>query len=250
MTTTTKPPATRGSTLGGRPRPRRALLHERTGATPTAAAVRQVLVVDVCNLGLGAMTAALLEHHGDGRVRAKAVGTDAVVRIDPSLRWVMAEAGVPLPTELHGSTSSAAVEAADVVVAVGPRAWAPGVDGPVQDWIIDAPVHGDLPQQADFGDDLAHQRFLFERAETHVMSSTYQTGIFLKAMKVLIPLGLWHILRNRQLSALAQNFRRGGIRRVGCNRRSNKRMTFPILDELRRIFDTEFVGFSVRRREL
>jgi len=145
MTTTTKPPATRGATLGGRPRPRRALLHERTGATPTAAAVRQVLVVDVCNLGLGAMTAALLEHHGDGRVRAKAVGTDAVVRIDPSLRWVMAEAGVSVPAELHGSTSTAAMLAADVVVAVGPRVWAPGVDGPVQDWIIDAPVHGDLP---------------------------------------------------------------------------------------------------------
>jgi 4-amino-4-deoxy-L-arabinose transferase-like glycosyltransferase len=40
--------------------------------------------------------------------------------------------------------------------------------------------------------------FLFERAETHVMSSTYTTGVFLKAMKVLIPIGLWHILRNRR----------------------------------------------------
>jgi hypothetical protein len=137
MTTITKPPAIRGTTLGGRPR--RPLLHERA-----APAVRQVLVVDVCNLGLGAMTAALLDHHGDGRVRARAVGTDAVVRTDPSLRWVMAEAGVPIPTELHGCTSAAAMRAADVVVAVGPRVWAPGVDGPVQDWIIDAPVHGDM----------------------------------------------------------------------------------------------------------
>jgi len=39
--------------------------------------------------------------------------------------------------------------------------------------------------------------FLFEKAETHVMSSTYTTGVFLKAMKVLIPLGAYHILRNR-----------------------------------------------------
>src|SRR6185369_3570231 len=30
-------------------------------------------------------------------------------------------------------------------------------------------------------------RFLFEKAETHVMSSTYTSGIFLKVMKVLIP---------------------------------------------------------------
>jgi 4-amino-4-deoxy-L-arabinose transferase-like glycosyltransferase len=40
--------------------------------------------------------------------------------------------------------------------------------------------------------------FLFDRAETHVMSSTYTTGVFLKAMKVLIPLGVYHILRNRR----------------------------------------------------
>jgi hypothetical protein len=40
--------------------------------------------------------------------------------------------------------------------------------------------------------------FLFDRAETHVMSSTYQTGIFLKAMKVLMPLGVYQILRNRR----------------------------------------------------
>lgn len=39
--------------------------------------------------------------------------------------------------------------------------------------------------------------FLFEKAETHVMSSTYTTGVFLKAMKVLIPLGAYHMLRNR-----------------------------------------------------
>ena len=40
--------------------------------------------------------------------------------------------------------------------------------------------------------------FLFDRAETHVMSSTYTTGVFLKAMKVLIPIGAYQILRNRR----------------------------------------------------
>jgi 4-amino-4-deoxy-L-arabinose transferase-like glycosyltransferase len=40
--------------------------------------------------------------------------------------------------------------------------------------------------------------FLFERAETHVMSSTYTTGVFLKAMEILIPLGIYHTLRNRR----------------------------------------------------
>jgi 4-amino-4-deoxy-L-arabinose transferase-like glycosyltransferase len=42
------------------------------------------------------------------------------------------------------------------------------------------------------------RRFLFEHAETHLLSSTYTTGIFMKAMQVLIPLGLFHILRNRR----------------------------------------------------
>jgi hypothetical protein len=40
--------------------------------------------------------------------------------------------------------------------------------------------------------------FLFERADTHVLSSTYRTGVFLKAMTVLIPIGAYHILRNRR----------------------------------------------------
>jgi hypothetical protein len=40
--------------------------------------------------------------------------------------------------------------------------------------------------------------FLFDHAVTHVLSSTYTTGIFLKAMTVLIPIGAYHILRNRR----------------------------------------------------
>ena len=42
------------------------------------------------------------------------------------------------------------------------------------------------------------RQFLFERAETMVMSSTYQSGVFLKAMQLLLPLGAYHILRNRR----------------------------------------------------
>jgi hypothetical protein len=41
-------------------------------------------------------------------------------------------------------------------------------------------------------------RFLFEHAETHLLSSTYTTGIFMKAMQFLLPLGVFHIARNRR----------------------------------------------------
>jgi 4-amino-4-deoxy-L-arabinose transferase-like glycosyltransferase len=40
--------------------------------------------------------------------------------------------------------------------------------------------------------------FLFEQAVTYVMSSTYTTGVFLKAMQVLIPIGIYQILVNRR----------------------------------------------------
>jgi 4-amino-4-deoxy-L-arabinose transferase-like glycosyltransferase len=41
-------------------------------------------------------------------------------------------------------------------------------------------------------------RFLFELAETHLLSSTYMSGVLLKAMAVLLPVGMYHILRNRR----------------------------------------------------
>ena len=43
--------------------------------------------------------------------------------------------------------------------------------------------------------------FLFTLAETNVQRSTYLSGIFLKAMEVLLPLGLYHMLRNRRSAA-------------------------------------------------
>jgi hypothetical protein len=41
-------------------------------------------------------------------------------------------------------------------------------------------------------------RFLFDLAETHLLSSTYMTGVFLKAMQILLPVGMYHVLRNRR----------------------------------------------------
>ena len=40
--------------------------------------------------------------------------------------------------------------------------------------------------------------FLFDRAETAVISSTYGTGVLLKAMSVLLPIGVYHLIRNRR----------------------------------------------------
>lgn len=62
-------------------------------------------------------------------------------------------------------------------------------------------------------------RFLFEHAETNVLSSTYTTGIFLKAMTILMPVGIYHILRNRRspFTVLLID-RRCGYRRGGDHR--------------------------------
>jgi hypothetical protein len=40
--------------------------------------------------------------------------------------------------------------------------------------------------------------FLFDRAEGHVISSTYGTGVFLKGMTVLLPVGIYHAVRNKR----------------------------------------------------
>jgi 4-amino-4-deoxy-L-arabinose transferase-like glycosyltransferase len=40
--------------------------------------------------------------------------------------------------------------------------------------------------------------FLFDRAGGHAISTTYSTGVFLKAMAVLLPLGVYHAMRNRR----------------------------------------------------
>ena len=40
--------------------------------------------------------------------------------------------------------------------------------------------------------------FLFDRAEGHVVSSTYASGVFLKGMTVLLPVGIYHLARNRR----------------------------------------------------
>ncbi len=40
--------------------------------------------------------------------------------------------------------------------------------------------------------------FLFDRAEGHVVSSTYASGVFLKGMTVLLPVGIYHLVRNRR----------------------------------------------------
>ena len=40
--------------------------------------------------------------------------------------------------------------------------------------------------------------FLFDVARASVMSSTYTTGVFLAGVQVLMPLGLYHMLRNRR----------------------------------------------------
>ena len=40
--------------------------------------------------------------------------------------------------------------------------------------------------------------FLFDRAEGPVISSTYGTGVFLKGMTVLLPVGIYHAVRNKR----------------------------------------------------
>jgi arsenate reductase len=79
----------------------------------------EVLFVCVHNAGRSQMAAALLDHHGAGRVRVRSAGSTPAVEINPAVVAVMDEIGLDLSKEFPKPLTSDAVEAADVVVTMG-----------------------------------------------------------------------------------------------------------------------------------
>jgi arsenate reductase (thioredoxin) len=81
--------------------------------------VPEVLFLCVHNAGRSQMAAALMERHGQGRVRVRSAGSEPGDRINPAVAEAMAEIGI----DLKGRTPRALTEedglAADVVVTMG-----------------------------------------------------------------------------------------------------------------------------------
>jgi len=79
----------------------------------------EVLFVCVHNAGRSQMAAALLEHHGGGRVRVRSAGSEPADRINPAVVQAMAELGLDISKENPKVMTDAAVRRADVVVTMG-----------------------------------------------------------------------------------------------------------------------------------
>nr|WP_131745267.1 arsenate reductase ArsC [Frankia sp. Cppng1_Ct_nod] len=81
--------------------------------------IPEVLFVCVHNAGRSQMAAALLDHHGAGRVSVRSAGSAPAAEINPAVRAVMEEIGIDLSKEFPKPLTDDAVRAADVVITMG-----------------------------------------------------------------------------------------------------------------------------------
>jgi protein-tyrosine-phosphatase len=81
--------------------------------------VPEVLFVCVHNAGRSQLAAALLDHHGRGRVRVRSAGSAPADSVNPQVVAAMAEVGLDLSKELPEPLTDEVVQAADAVVTMG-----------------------------------------------------------------------------------------------------------------------------------
>ncbi|WNV75375.1 arsenate reductase ArsC [Geodermatophilus sp. DSM 44513] len=92
-------------------------LAQARGALPTDTC--EVLFVCVHNAGRSQMAAALMVHHGGGRVHVRSAGSQPSATIDDTVLTAMAEVGIDLGAEFPKPLTDDVVRAADVVVTMG-----------------------------------------------------------------------------------------------------------------------------------
>ena len=108
--------------------------------TVSADRAPEVLFVCVHNAGRSQMAAALLEHHGAGRVAVRSAGSMPADEINPVVVEVMAEIGIDLSEAVPKVLTPEAVEGSDVVVTMGCGDACPVFPGKrYLDWELDDP---------------------------------------------------------------------------------------------------------------
>jgi len=81
--------------------------------------IPEVLFVCVHNAGRSQMAAALLDHHGAGRVRVRSAGSAPADEINPAVVEAMAEIGLDVSKALPKPLTADAARTADVLVTMG-----------------------------------------------------------------------------------------------------------------------------------
>lgn len=101
----------------------------------------EVLFVCVHNAGRSQMAAALLNHHGLGRVAVRSAGSEPGEKVNPAAAQALAEWGLDISAEIPTKLSTADVEAADVVITMGCGDTCPVFPGKrYLDWQLDDPA--------------------------------------------------------------------------------------------------------------
>jgi arsenate reductase len=91
------------------------------------------------------MAAALLQHHGAGRVDVRSAGSTPADEINPAVRAAMAEIGIDLDGAHPTLLTTDAVQDSDVVVTMGCGDACPIFPGKrYEDWELDDPAGQDL----------------------------------------------------------------------------------------------------------
>ena len=108
---------------------------------PSVTKVPVVLFVCIHNAGRSQMAAALVDHHGAGRVAVRSAGSDPADRLNPAVLDVMDEVGIDLSSESPRRLTIEAAEEADVVVTMGCGDACPNFPGKrYLDWELDDPA--------------------------------------------------------------------------------------------------------------
>lgn len=81
--------------------------------------VCEVLFVCTQNAGRSQMAAALMEHHGQGRVHVRTAGSQPASDLDPNVLIVLGEIGLDASAEFPKPLTDDVVRAADVIVTMG-----------------------------------------------------------------------------------------------------------------------------------
>ncbi|GAB3366065.1 MULTISPECIES: arsenate reductase ArsC [Amycolatopsis] len=103
--------------------------------------VPEVLFVCVHNAGRSQMAAALLAHHGLGRVAVRSAGSEPAEQVNPAAARALAEWGLDITAEIPTKLSTADVEASDVVITMGCGDTCPVFPGKrYLDWALDDPA--------------------------------------------------------------------------------------------------------------
>ena len=100
-----------------------------------------VLFVCVHNAGRSQMAAALLEHHGAGRVAVRSAGSEPADRVNPAAVAAMSELGLDITREVPKLLTQESVRGADVVITMGCGDTCPVFPGKrYLDWELDDPA--------------------------------------------------------------------------------------------------------------